>query len=212
MAEYMIQGDTLTGIADAIRGKTGKSDPIQTSSMAAEIQAIPTGGNELLDILNKTATSVDLPGVTKLYEYQFAYFDNLVSARFPDATDVSIYSFRFDAKLEDVELKKVGTARGNVFLGCVSLKKADYGSLKTIQSNAFNDSSVFDTLIIRSATLCELNSTSVFPSGCPIAQGTGHIYVPKVLIDTYKQATNWTVYADQIRAIEDYPEITGGAA
>ena len=36
-------------------------------------------------------------------------------------------------------------------------------------------------------------------------------YVPTSLVDTYKSATNWSTYAEQIRAIEDYPEITGGA-
>ena len=36
------------------------------------------------------------------------------------------------------------------------------------------------------------------------------IYVPRALVNEYKNATNWTVYADYIRAIEDYPDITGG--
>lgn len=42
--EYLIQDTTLTGIADAIRAKTGGSAPIQTTDMAAQIEAIPTGG------------------------------------------------------------------------------------------------------------------------------------------------------------------------
>lgn len=42
MSEYLIQGETLSGIADAIRGRTGKSDPIQTDSMANEIASIQT--------------------------------------------------------------------------------------------------------------------------------------------------------------------------
>lgn len=46
----------------------------------------------------------------------------------------------------------------------------------------------------------------------PMKSGTGYIYVPAALVDSYKAATNWSTYADQIRAIEDYPDITGGAA
>ena len=46
--------------------------------------------------------------------------------------------------------------------------------------------------------------------GTLIASGTGYIYVPKALVDSYKSATNWTTYASQIRAIEDYPDVTGG--
>lgn len=50
----------------------------------------------------------------------------------------------------------------------------------------------------------------------PIEYGAGYIYVPRALLsDTdatkdYRRATNWSEYASQIRAIEDYPEITGG--
>lgn len=44
MAQYLIQDTTLTGIADAIRGKTGGSDPILVSDMATQIEGITTGG------------------------------------------------------------------------------------------------------------------------------------------------------------------------
>lgn len=44
MSEYRIQDTTLTGIADAIRLKTGSSAPIVVSEMADEIESIPTGG------------------------------------------------------------------------------------------------------------------------------------------------------------------------
>lgn len=30
------------------------------------------------------------------------------------------------------------------------------------------------------------------------------IYVPAALIDSYKAATNWSAYANQFRALEDY--------
>lgn len=34
-------------------------------------------------------------------------------------------------------------------------------------------------------------------------------YVPRIMVEGYKAATNWANYADRIRAIEDYPEICG---
>lgn len=43
MAEYIIQGETLTDIADAIRSKTGDSSIIQPSQMASAISSISTG-------------------------------------------------------------------------------------------------------------------------------------------------------------------------
>ena len=35
-------------------------------------------------------------------------------------------------------------------------------------------------------------------------------YVPSTLVDSYKSATNWSIYEARIRAIEDYPDICGG--
>lgn len=43
MAEYLIQSETLTDIANAIRGKTGESGAIDTLQMASKINGIPTG-------------------------------------------------------------------------------------------------------------------------------------------------------------------------
>ena len=65
-------------------------------------------------------------------------------------------------------------------------------------------------LVLPGETVCAVSSVTIL-SNTPIASGTGYIYVPSVLIEQYKVATNWVVYAAQIRAIEDYPEITGGA-
>ena len=58
-------------------------------------------------------------------------------------------------------------------------------------------------LILRSETMATLAGTNAL-SSTPIASGTGYIYVPSALIEDYKVATNWSTYADQFRALEDY--------
>jgi hypothetical protein len=75
--------------------------------------------------------------------------------------------------------------------------------------------------------MCTLANTSAF-SNCNHFHGTvnsqynpdglkdGYIYVPKALLSDedetmdYRRATNWSTFASQFRAIEDYPEICGG--
>lgn len=44
MSNYIIQGETLTGIADAIREKTGGTDQLSPSAMASAIAGIQAGG------------------------------------------------------------------------------------------------------------------------------------------------------------------------
>ena len=58
-------------------------------------------------------------------------------------------------------------------------------------------------MIIRSETICTLSNKNAF-SGSSVASGTGYIYVPKDLVESYKTATNWSTYATQFRALEDY--------
>jgi hypothetical protein len=38
----------------------------------------------------------------------------------------------------------------------------------------------------------------------PLYLGKGYIYIPSALIENYKGATDWSNYADQFRALEDY--------
>ena len=72
---------------------------------------------------------------------------------------------------------------------------------------AFTESAI-DTVIVRGTTVAKLGTNNVF-SKTPLESGNGYIYVPAALVDSYKSATNWSVFADQIRAIEDYPDICG---
>lgn len=74
MAEYLIQDTTLTGIADAIRGKTGSADPITVSDMAAQIAGITTGGGSVEGVHFVTFMSED--GTAELYKRPVADGDN----------------------------------------------------------------------------------------------------------------------------------------
>lgn len=49
MAEYLIKDTTLQSIADAIKEKTGSSDPIPVTEMADKIRGIITGSSDVLD-------------------------------------------------------------------------------------------------------------------------------------------------------------------
>lgn len=49
MANYIIEGETLTSIADAIRVKKGTSDPVKVADFAGEISSIETTGTTIPD-------------------------------------------------------------------------------------------------------------------------------------------------------------------
>ncbi len=59
MAEYLILDTTLTAIADAIRSKTGGTDPIAVSAMPEQILGITSGGGSSADVCYVTFLSYD---------------------------------------------------------------------------------------------------------------------------------------------------------
>ena len=96
----------------------------------------------------------------------------------------------------------VQTIAGNALQACTELEIVDTPALTSIASSSFSGCSTLITLVLRNSTMTALGS-NVFKN-TPIASGTGYIYVPRALVDSYKVATNWATYAAQFRALEDY--------
>lgn len=231
MSEYIIKGETLTGIADAIRSKDGTTEPIPAGSMAQRIIDIPTGNPAveamLAGLVDGTATKVVLPenmtsirnyafynntklssfvaeGVTTCGTYAFygcAYVDTILM---PNVTTISSYAINGCRFLKTVDLSRVKTISSYSFQGCTSLKIVDLPVVTTIQSAAFSGCSGLATVIIRRTdAIAEMANVSAL-NGTKIRTGTGYIYVPAALLDTYKAATNWSTYAAQFRVLEEY--------
>lgn len=92
-----------------------------------------------------------------------------------------------------------------VFDGSGNLKTVDVSALQEIRHNQFLNCGSLAVLILRkSDAIVTLSATNVFDN-TPIKAGTGYIYVPRALLDTYKAATNWSTFGSSIfRALEDY--------
>lgn len=133
---------------------------------------------------------------------------------FPDGIKAAAESIQtgdsiIDRSVTAIKNDTVTTIGANAFRNCSKLESVDLGMVTSIAANAFTTCSALVTLILRSDVVCTLANTNAF-TGTPMASGTGYVYVPSALIDTYKTATNWATYTEQFRAIEDYTDITGG--
>lgn len=199
MSEYLTNTTDLTAVADAIRVKGGTSAAlVYPEGFVSAINAITTGGGQdesaeaalISDVGTNFPAAYKNTVATKIRNACFNSYTKLVSVEFPAVTSVGVQAFQ----------------------NCTSLKKADFSVLTNISIWAFNVCSALEALIIRTNSVCTLAGTNAFANNSGILAGTGYVYVPSALVDSYKSATNWSTYADQIRAIEDYPDITGGAA
>lgn len=234
MAEYVkIKQSLLTDIANAIRSKFGlagkftptkMAEAITNVSLEADAMAINQFlGGTLIDFSNANLTGITSGG--------FAYQRNLVSVDLPNVTAIENADCFYNCnKLESVNLPNLINVNTSRFIiGCTALKnivlpklkilgnnsisytdgleKIDFHTIQSIGNYVFAGCDNLVTVILRSNTVCSL-AKSCF-ANTPIANGTGYIYVPSALVESYKTATNWSDFANQIRAIEDYPDICG---
>ena len=153
-------------------------------------------------------TTMDFKKCKTVGERGFYQCSIVQSLDMPLLESVGQHGFSRMLKLKTINTPSLKTIGTYGFYVSSALLKADFPQLAIIEANAFVSSKI-EALIIRTPSVCALRNTNAFTSTA-IASGTGYIYVPKLLIETYKSATNWSTYASQFRAIEDYPEITGG--
>ena len=235
--EYAVNHADLAAVADAIRAKGGTSEALSfPDGFVSAVQAIQAGGggtediarqivegtietysNEEITVIKdgtfnnaKKLKTVTCPNVTNIGNGSFSYTTALESVTTENVTFIGSSAFIYSG-IHELILPKLKTAYSNIAQYSTNLVKVDIGSSYSwsIEVGWFYADSALETFILRATALISLRSTNAF-AGTPIASGSGYIYVPADLVDTYKAATNWATYAGQIRAIEDYPEITGG--
>ena len=157
----------------------------------------------------QSLTRLDLPNAEVCDTSFCSGCTGLVSVNLPKLAKATTTSpqteFSGCSSLEKLVLPKMTFFSWHMLWNCTSLRLVDWG-VNTIFGD-YSTCTALETLIYRTtARVPSMGSVSSL-SNTPIASGTGYIYVPRALVDKYKVATNWSVYADQIRAIEDYPEI-----
>lgn len=170
-------------------------------------------------------TSANLPSVTSIDSYGFSNCSKLTHANFPSVTNIGYNSFAQCTSLKTADFPLLTTIGGSAFFNCTSLTSVnfpsvtdidasalsrclklttiDLPSIQNIGTTAFQICSTLTSLILRPDSICKLNAPDALDS-TPIKSGTGYIYVPSALVDTYKAASNWSTYAAQFRALEDY--------
>ena len=227
----MSVNEKMKAIADAIRDKTGKTEEMTLDQMATEIAGIETGGGseELIEVLaSQSLTEYSNEKITNVKAPLFYWQYGLQKVSLPNCTTLSSMTFYGCDKLVEVNIPKLMCCENNVFRncsslteivfpnhsgrvdqsafeGCTKLQKADFAEINRdqgISGYGFGNCKALTSLIIRSQTVVAKLAVTSGLTGTPIANGTGYIYVPSALLEEYKTATNWSVYAEQFRTIE----------
>ena len=191
--EYVPYGGNATPPADPVKegewAFTGwKPEPVNiTADMDcyAEYKSTTPYSRKLIDRSIDASAAHD--GITKIGIYGLSGCNNLTTANFPAVTSIDNYAFAYCSNLTTVDLA-AATSMG------------DGGSYTYVFYQCPN----LSALILRKTdAVCTLSSTNSFDS-TKIKSGTGYIYVPSALVDSYKAAAKWSTFANQFRALEDY--------
>ena len=147
----------------------------------------------------KSLQTINLPKVT---EFDREAFPNsgIQQADFPLVTTIGSACFSMAKNLTSANLPLVTALPTDAFRNS-SIRTADFAAVTNINRTAFTDCTSLETLIIRTPSVCVISDISVALRGSKIAAGTGYIYVPDNLVDSYKAATNWVALANQIKPI-----------
>lgn len=219
----------------ATKGVSGASSVWEVGDKIGEIIINATG--DFIDIIEGDITNVSIPyGLTIIRDYVFSSCKSLIDINLPNSvTSIGDYAFYKCTSLTSVTIPDSVTSIGaDAFSGCNALTNIYFSEnsqlteidgsafawtglnkfvvpsgVETLVGGTFIGSKLTSFILPKTSSIVNTTHYNLFDY-TPIASGTGYIYVPQALIEEYKAATNWSTYASQFRAIEDYPDIVGG--
>ena len=178
----------LKAICNAIREKTGSTDKIPHQNIPDSIDNILTEeeyeveSQKLLDIIyGKDMKILDNKYISNIPHYRFYYNSKITTVNLPKCTSIENYAFNNCTSLTTVNLPECTSIGNYAFDSCTSLTTIILSNNQVVTSEfrTFYHSSIFN--------------------------GTGYIYVPDNLVDSYKTDTNWSNYANQIKPLSELP-------
>lgn len=214
--KVVYNGETLVDLTnDSVTPETLAEGVTAHDKSGAIIVGTMTGGGggnseeDVAALLGNTMTELSNSIVTTLRTRIFQGATKLVTVNLPSVASVGAYGFYQCSGLVTVKLPKLKSVSTQTFYSCTKLQHADCGQLGNIPAQTFNACSALTELILRkTGSICTLSNVNGV-NNTPIGKGTGFVYVPRNLLESYASASNWSTFAAQFRAIEDYPDICG---
>ncbi len=213
------------GFTDAVK-EIQSAKPEQTKTVDITQNGTTTVTPDNGNVLSDVTVNVNVPSETEAEDalvnrsikaytndrlisvgaYAFCFCSDLTDVTMNKVETIGVSAFNNCRKLSKANFPLVTSITSSAFVSCSSLKRIEFPLVTSLGATVFQQCSSLNTLIIRTPNdVCSLAATSSF-NGTPIASGNGYIYVPDNLVDQYKAATNWTVYANQIKPLSELQE------
>ena len=168
------------------------------------------------DELDYEVSNLDTSKITNMSNmfYNCTRLTNLDLSNFDTSNVTNMYMmFNRNVSLTSVNVSGFNTNNvtnmNSMFHQCEKLTKIDISSFTseklTLNASMFAGCVKLTTLIINNPNLFKMTNSNMLRD-TPIESGTGYVYVPDDMVETYKSATNWNIYANQIKGMSELPE------
>ena len=144
--------------------------------------------------------------LVKIGRYAFYNCTNLVFTNFPNTVkEIDLYAFSHCSKLTTIDIPDgVSNYSTSTFEYCTNLTQIlGRSSTLTKINQSFAAGTALAALVLPNITAVPELHGSAF-NKTPIANGTGYIYVPENLVESFKTHNQWIKYANQIKGIGEY--------
>ena len=153
-------------------------------------------------------TTIDLPECIVIdsgphYTVGTIHCLNLTTINLPKCISIKNNVFCKCTSLTTINLPKCTSIGEYAFYECTSLTTVNLPECTSIGSYAFVNCNL-QIIILGADQIVGINSFT-FKYEPSINNGTGYIYVPDNLVDSYKSDTNWSTYANQIKPLSELP-------
>lgn len=155
MSKVLVNESSLTGIANAIRGKNGSTTTYKPSEMAAAITAISGGGPDIPESAFVISGECNYRFANGGWDWFLENYGNRITTNNIEYISYMFYSSNIENIPFEINCANKGMDMTSMFYGCTKLKElpkinnvkasiltrfaADCSSLKIIPSDYFND-------------------------------------------------------------------------
>lgn len=181
----------LSSILETINNLPSASGEVNTDIEDAMVMRTLTG-----DYINNRITVIGSEGL-RATQITGLHCEEATSIGGEGVRDCPQLTYAYLPKCKSIAMYGLGI--------CPKLEWAEFNELTTISALAFGSDTILTKIIIRTNKVCSLANVSAL-SGTKIANGTGFVYVPDDLVDSYKSASNWSNFASQIKGLSELSE------
>jgi len=161
---------------------------------------------ELCQVLEE----LSLPRLASIPKYAFLNCRACTSFNLPLVEEVGEQAFENCNAVTRLNLPRARKLATKAFNNMPALKWLRIGGIASDNllkyASVFNNSNALETIILDGVTAVPEILITTF-NGSAVAAETCYIYVPANMVAAFQASENWSTYANQIRAIEDYPDL-----